>query len=178
MMSDAPSDKPAPQDRSRLHRTFFGSLSVYLGALILLVAISEDAVSTFVTLPRFWYVNRPVLIGLGMLMIPVGAALQASRTVIADKRWKPAVAGRRFRDVRVYSREGCHLCDEAVEILWNSLYRPYLPVPEVIDIDDDPELQAKFDLLVPVVEFDGEIRFKGRVDENLLRRLIEGTTPL
>jgi hypothetical protein len=176
-MSDVSPDQSAPQDRSRLHRTFFGSLAVYLGALILLVAISEDAISEFVSLPRFWYVHRPVLIGLGILMIPVGVAVQASRTG-ADKRWKPAVAGRRFREVRVYSREGCHLCDEAVEVLWNSLYRPYLPVPEVIDIDEDPELRAKFDLLVPVVELDGEVRFKGRIDENLLRRLIEGTPPL
>ena len=49
---------------------------------------------------------------------------------------------------------------------------------KVIDIDDDPELRARFDLLVPVVECDGEIRFKGRIDETLLRRLIEGTSPI
>ena len=176
MMSDV-TPKSASQDRARLPRTVFGSVAVYLGALILLVAISEDTLSGFLTLPRFWYINRPVWIGLGILMIPIGVAVQAGRAAI-EKRWKAAVAGRRFRNVRVYSREGCHLCDEAVEILWNATYRPYLPVPEVIDIDDDPELRAKFDLLVPVVEFDGEIRFKGRVDENLLRRLIDGTPPL
>lgn len=177
MMSDVPPDKSAPADRSWLPRTVFGSAAVYLGALILLIAICEEASSSLPALPRFWYVHRPVLIGLGILMIPVGVAVQAGRPSV-EKRWKPALAGRRFREVRVYSREGCHLCDEAVEILWSSLYRPYLPVPEVIDIDEDPELRARFDVLVPVVEFDGEIRFKGRVDENLLRRLIEGTSPL
>ena len=176
MMSDVTPDKSASQDRTRLPRTVFGSAAVYLGALILLVAICEET-GNLPALPRFWYVHRPVLIGLGILMIPIGIAVQAGRSV-ADQRWKPAIAGRRFRDVRVYSREGCHLCDDAVEILWNPVYRPYLPVPEVIDIDEDPELRARFDLLVPVVECDGEIRFKGRIDENLLRRLIEGTSPL
>ncbi len=177
MMSDITPDKNPSHDRSRLPRIVFGSAAVYLGALILLVAICEEAGAGLPALPRFWYVHRPVLIGLGILMIPVGIAVQAGRPV-AEKRWKPAVAGRRFREVRVYSREGCHLCDDAVEILWSAMYQPYLPVPEIIDIDEDPELQAKFDVLIPVIEFDGEIRFKGRIDENLLRRLIEGTSPL
>ncbi len=177
MMTDVTSDKSVSQDRSWLPRAVFGSAAVYLGGLILLLAICDEMGAGLPALPRFWYVHRPVLIGLGILMIPVGIAVQAGRSAV-EKRWKPTLAGQRFREVRVYSREGCHLCDEAVEILWSSLYRPYLPVPEVIDIDDNPELQTKFDLLVPVVEFDGEIRFKGRIDENLLRRLIEGTAPL
>ena len=176
-MSDVTSDKNAAYDRTWLPRTVFGSAAVYLGAFTLLVAICEEVSSGLPGLPRFWYANRPVLIGLGMLMIPVGVAVQAGRPAV-EKRWTATIAGRRFREVRVYSREGCHLCDEAVETLWSSIYRPYMPVPEVIDIDDVPELRAQFDLLVPVVEFDGEIRFKGRIDENLLRRLIEGTAPL
>ena len=128
-------------------------------------------------LPRFWYVNHTLWIGLGILLIPLGIAVQAGR-FSGEKRWKPSVPGRRFRQIRIYSREGCHLCDEALEILWSPAYRSYLPVPDVFDIDDDPELQARFGTLIPVVEIDGEIRFKGHLDENLLRRLIEGASPI
>lgn len=177
MMQDATSEPTSSSDHTRLPRLVFGSAAVYLGALILIIAGCDEFGGGLNWLPRFWYVNRPVLIGLGMLMVPVGIAVQAGRAPL-EKRWKPALAGRRFREIRIYSRNGCHLCDDAVELLWSPLYRPYLPVPDVIDIDEDPELKAQFDTSVPVLEFDGTIRFTGRVDEVLLRRLIEGTSPL
>jgi hypothetical protein len=46
--------------------------------------------------------------------------------------------------------------------------------PLCIDIDTDPALRAEFDTCVPVVEIDGRVRFRGRVDEVLLRRLLRG----
>ena len=177
MMNDAIAEHSPQSDHTRLPRLVFGSAAVYLGALILIVAGCDEFGGGLDWLPRFWYVNRPVLIGLGMLLIPVGIAVQAGRTAV-EKRWKPSLGGRRFHEIRVYSRAGCHLCDDAVELLWKPIYRPYLPVPDVIDIDEDPELRARFDTTVPVLEFDGQIRFTGRVDEVLLRRLIEGTSPL
>jgi hypothetical protein len=45
-------------------------------------------------------------------------------------------------------------------------------IPEEVDIDLDPELKARFTDCVPVVEIEGKIRFRGRVNEVLLRRLI------
>jgi len=48
---------------------------------------------------------------------------------------------------------------------------------EQVDIDADPELRSQFDTCVPVISTDGRIRFRGRVNEVLLRRLIEGTPP-
>ena len=69
--------------------------------------------------------------------------------------------------VKLYTRQGCHLCDNAYEILIrNGL------VPESIDIDADPSLVERFNECVPVVEIDGKIRFRGRVNEFLLRRLL------
>ncbi len=67
----------------------------------------------------------------------------------------------------LYSRNGCHLCDVAEEILIEHGLQP-----EVIDIDDDPSLVERFNTCVPVVEIDGKIRFRGRVDAILLRRLL------
>ena len=75
-----------------------------------------------------------------------------------------------------YTRSGCHLCDEARAIL--DQYDDYLPPTREIDIDTDRELIEQFGTSVPVVEIDGKIRFRGCVDEILLRRLIEGTPPL
>jgi hypothetical protein len=44
--------------------------------------------------------------------------------------------------------------------------------PSVVNIDDAPTLRERFDTCVPVVEFDGKIRFRGHVDPVLLRRLL------
>ena len=45
--------------------------------------------------------------------------------------------------------------------------------PELVDIDQDPQLVALYDQCVPVVVIDGRERFRGRVDPRLLARLIE-----
>jgi hypothetical protein len=41
-----------------------------------------------------------------------------------------------------------------------------------MDIDLDPELRAKYDICVPVVTINGRERFRGRVNELLLKRII------
>jgi glutaredoxin len=71
------------------------------------------------------------------------------------------------RHVVLYTRKGCHLCEEAQRILDQYGLRP-----NFVDIDAEPELRARFDVCVPVVEIDGQIRFRGRIDEVLLRRLL------
>lgn len=70
--------------------------------------------------------------------------------------------------VVLYSRSGCHLCDVAEELLHAQGIQPV-----VIDVDADPKLVERFTTCVPVVEIDGKIRFRGRVDAVLLRRIIE-----
>jgi glutaredoxin len=69
----------------------------------------------------------------------------------------------------VYSRPGCHLCDDALALL----AKFNLSAREV-NIDDDPRLREQFDTCVPVVEIDGQIRFRGRIDPRLLERLVAG----
>jgi len=67
----------------------------------------------------------------------------------------------------LYTRAGCHLCDDALAMLTRYGLRP-----EVIDIDGDGELAAQYGQCVPVVLIDGRLRFRGHVDERLLRRLL------
>jgi hypothetical protein len=59
------------------------------------------------------------------------------------------------------------LCDEACELL-----ERYGLSPTKISIDADPELKSRYELVIPVVVFDGKERFRGRVDEVLLQRLL------
>jgi len=70
-------------------------------------------------------------------------------------------------EVLLYTRVGCHLCDEAAALL-----RRHGLDPRPIDIDADPELQQRYTACVPVVVIDGKERFRGRIDERLLRRLL------
>ncbi len=70
-------------------------------------------------------------------------------------------------DVILYTRTGCHLCDEAEQTLVE-----HGLIPQSVDIDADPELVERFDTCVPVVEIDGKIRFRGCVNPMLLKRLL------
>ncbi len=67
----------------------------------------------------------------------------------------------------LYTRQGCHLCEDAQRLLLS-----YGATPELIDIDADPALKEQFNDCVPVVEIDGKIRFRGKVEPLLLRRLL------
>ncbi|MBI1347017.1 glutaredoxin family protein [bacterium] len=78
-------------------------------------------------------------------------------------------------EVLVYTREDCHLCEEALATL--AEYQRWLPRTREIDIDADPALVEKYGTCVPVVVCDGKVRFRGRVSPTLLQRLIEGTPP-
>lgn len=70
--------------------------------------------------------------------------------------------------VTLYTRVGCHLCDDARDVLL-----AHGCEPTVIDIDSDPALAEKYDLCVPVVEMDGKVRFRGQVNPILLRRVLD-----
>jgi glutaredoxin len=70
-------------------------------------------------------------------------------------------------EVVLYTRIGCHLCEEA-----QSLLEKHGLAVRTIDINRDPELAAQYDQCVPVIVIDGRERFRGRVDEVLLRRLL------
>jgi glutaredoxin len=72
----------------------------------------------------------------------------------------------------VYTRDGCHLCEDAIALL-----RRHGLSPKTVDIDADPELRERYNVCVPVVVIDGRERFRGRVDERLLRRLLAAERP-
>ena len=76
-----------------------------------------------------------------------------------------------FREVVVYSRKGCHLCEIVKETL-NKLQRRGGFEWREVDVDTDDELRRQFTDEVPVVFIDGRKAFKYHMDEQeFLRRL-------
>jgi glutaredoxin len=57
--------------------------------------------------------------------------------------------------VTVFSKEGCHLCEKVIETL-NSLSARFDLHVMVVDINDDPSLQDRYSLTIPVVQINGE----------------------
>ena len=67
--------------------------------------------------------------------------------------------------VDIYSRPGCHLCDEAKDVIDRVRQRRPFEV-RVINIEEDPELEKAYGTEIPVVFINGNKAFKYRVDEN------------
>jgi glutaredoxin len=68
--------------------------------------------------------------------------------------------------VELVTREGCHLCEEAAELLRRGGVEVTLR-----DVDSDPELFRLYDFRVPVVLKDGKVVAEGRIDSTFLSRL-------
>jgi hypothetical protein len=64
----------------------------------------------------------------------------------------------------VYSREGCHLCDELLADLARLLDPAEAARVAVIDITGDPDLERKYGQRVPVLLADGEFVCAYRLD--------------
>jgi glutaredoxin len=70
--------------------------------------------------------------------------------------------------VTLYSRPGCHLCDDARAVL-ERLGEPFAE----IDITTDDRLHAAYLERIPVIALDGEELFDFFVDEPVLRALLD-----
>jgi glutaredoxin len=77
-------------------------------------------------------------------------------------------------DMRVlmYTRAGCCLCDEAWEVLKRLQARHGFAL-ETMNVDESAKLIEAYGACVPVVTINGKVRFRGGVNEVLLRRMLE-----
>jgi glutaredoxin len=80
------------------------------------------------------------------------------------------------RDVTIYSRPGCHLCDEAKQQIAPLLKEFDARLTE-INIDEDPELRARYDYDVPVIFLGARKAAKHRVDPVQFRRQLRDAGP-
>jgi glutaredoxin len=73
-----------------------------------------------------------------------------------------------LRQVVLYKKPGCHLCDHARAIILAMRQKVAFDFRE-IDIGLDAELFDLYKFDIPVVEIDGRRTFKHRVDPEALR---------
>jgi len=79
--------------------------------------------------------------------------------------------------LRLYTKPGCHLCDEMKREIARA--RCTVPVELVeVNIERDPELAERHGRSIPVLEIAGRVAFKGRLEaaeleKKLARRLSE-----
>ncbi len=73
----------------------------------------------------------------------------------------------------IYSRPGCHLCDEMNVVVRRVAERQTPPLAiEIVDISTDPNLEALYGLEIPVLMVNGRKAAKYRVTEEELTRLL------
>ena len=125
--------------------------------------------------PVPWYFGELLMLALFAGLTAAGAAL-TWKDDHPRTSWAPSRPGRRFNTAVLYTRVGCHLCDDAEALL--ARYAEYLPELVTVDVDSPGSRREEFDDCVPVVEFDGQVRFRGQLNEPMLKRLLEGTPPV
>jgi glutaredoxin len=147
-----------------------GVICLWAGAVLGLLLFGEKLGGLPFSMPASWYTSPSIWLFLALLLSGTGIKLMGNSKPV-EQIWTPSQKYPRFDNITIYTREECHLCEDA-EILLAKYYE-FIPVPEIIDIDEDDELKEEFGDCVPVIEIDGKVRFRGKIDETLLKRLIE-----
>ncbi len=75
--------------------------------------------------------------------------------------------------VQIYSRPGCHLCEQLIEGI-APLLRGRARL-EVLNIDSRADWQESYGIRVPVVEIDGQFICEHRLDLAALHKALRGT---
>jgi glutaredoxin len=70
-------------------------------------------------------------------------------------------------EIVLVTRQGCHLCDEALSVL-----RSLGVEPELRDVDAHEELHALYDWRVPVILAGGRVVAEGRIDKEGLGNVL------
>ncbi len=79
-----------------------------------------------------------------------------------------------MKQLTLYTRVGCHLCD-VMKAELDEIGRELPFALEVVDIDRDPKLREEYNWDVPVLVVDGKRVAKYRLDAAMLRRRLETT---
>ena len=73
----------------------------------------------------------------------------------------------------LYSRPGCHLCDEMKAVIHRVAESTPLQLEE-IDISTSHDLEERYGLEIPVLEVGGKKAAKYRISEEELRKVLAG----
>jgi glutaredoxin len=149
-----------------------GSAALFFAAAIFVLAVI-DRTHGLPFMPMSWYTNRALwyLLAFASLLGGVFLLRSAGREAAVDSPADPHDEPPVFATLVLYTRRDCHLCDEALIVL--KRFQRELPPIQIVDVDMEPALAERFDACVPVVEIDGKVRFRGRVNPVLLQRMID-----
>ncbi len=76
-------------------------------------------------------------------------------------------------ELKIYSRPGCHLCDEMKATVRCAVESVPQPVSvEEINISSDAELERRYGQEIPVLMVDGRKAAKYRITEEELKRIL------
>ena len=74
----------------------------------------------------------------------------------------------------LYSRPGCHLCDDMKAIVDRVVGHNSSRISvEEVDISTDPDLESRYGVEIPVLLVDGRKAAKYRITEEELRKILE-----
>jgi glutaredoxin len=76
-------------------------------------------------------------------------------------------------EVTLYTRPGCHLCEDAKAIV-EPLLAEFGAALREVNIDDDAELTQRYGMDIPVIFIGAHKAAKHRVDARQFRRQLEG----
>jgi len=83
-----------------------------------------------------------------------------------------------MRALTIYSRPGCHLCDDMKAIVHRVAKASAEPMTiDEIDISTDAELESRYGLEIPVLLLDGRKVAKYRITEVELTRVLSARQP-
>ena len=74
--------------------------------------------------------------------------------------------------IDIYSRPGCHLCDEAKAVV-EPLCGRYAVVLRTVNVESSTDLENRYGSDIPVVFVNGEEAFRHRVDRTELERKLK-----
>ena len=163
------------EDQIQEIRKRIGSGLMWSGGIVAALIAMDRSGLNLLMMPGFWYRSRSLHLLICVSFFVVGILLlrhQASANSVTDSASDKANSKQPlFDSVRLFSKANCPLCDEALDLLEE--YSCWLPEIEFVNIADSPLLEEQHGESIPVVEIDGQIRFRGCIDRVLLQRLID-----
>ncbi len=79
--------------------------------------------------------------------------------------------------VTIYSKPGCHLCDDMKVVVMNVIGGRADVSVDVVDISADPALHSLYRLEIPVLAIDGRKAAKHRITEADFARILDRPRP-
>ena len=143
-----------------------GTALMFAGAMLTAAVFVDHWTDLKVPFPSFWYTSRSLhpLLCVGFFLGGWHCHRTASTGLLSIRN------GPVFDEIIVYTQDRCERCDQALATL--SDYARWLPPISEVNISVDEELRNRFSQSVPIVEMDGVVQFRERVNREILERLI------